>query len=129
MSFPTDYLRQYQAVTSDEEQFVVKVKEWCDVRGFVVTRREDPFLGLVSRVRVDVFGRSASEVESTLLEYAKRCDMAAVRPSCSYDECVIERNLLEEWGAEYSWKGRLTIHPDIGRVTSSERAKAVVAES
>jgi hypothetical protein len=126
MSFPTDYLRQYEPITSDEEQFVAKLKEWCDVRGFVVTRQEDPFPGLVSRVRVDAFGRSASEVESTLLEYGKRCDMAAVRPSCSYGECVIERNLNEEWGAEYSWKGRLVIHPDIGQVTSSERAKQAI---
>lgn len=127
MSFPTDYLRQYEPITSDEEQFVAKLKEWCEVRGFVVTRREDALPGLISRVRLDAFGRSAAEVEATLLDYATRSDMAAERQSCAYGECVIERNLLEEWGDSYSWKGRFVLHPDIGQVTSSERAKEVLA--
>jgi hypothetical protein len=94
--------------------------------GFSVTLVEKPLEGIVARVQIDTYGTSASEVESTLLSYGSRCDAATERRSVSYGRCVIERNLEEEWGDNYSWKGRLVLHPDIGMMPSSERAKEAI---
>lgn len=117
MSFPTDYLRDGGDVSSSDPE-----------RGLVATRIADHFDGVIARVRIDAYGTSAAEIEATLLEYATRCDMATERPSVSYGQCVIERNLEEQWGADYSWKGRLVLHPDIGMLPSSERASAAIDE-
>jgi hypothetical protein len=96
--------------------------------GFAVTRVCPPFAGQIARVQIDVYGESASEVESTLLEYAERCDAASQASEVAYGRCVIERNLEEEWGATYSWRGRLVLHPTIGTIPSSARAAAHVAD-
>lgn len=100
-----------------------------DRAGLVATRKIDPFAGQVARVQIDAFGESAAEVESTLLNFGGRCDAAAQAAEVSYGRCVIERNLEEQWGATYSWRGRLTLHPTIGTIPSSERAAKVIGES
>ena len=92
----------------------------------VVTLVADPYPGQVARVRIDAYGESAAEVEATLLEMAKRCDAATQASECSYGECVIERNLEEQWGATYSWRGRILLHSTIGTAPGAERAAAAV---
>jgi hypothetical protein len=89
-----------------------------------VTHAVPPFPGQVARVRVDAFGESAAEVEVTLLAYGGRCDAASQASECQYGECVIERNLEEQWGATYSWRGRLILTPSIGSVPAAGRAAA-----
>lgn len=95
--------------------------------GMVVTLRKEPYPGQVGRVRIDAFGESASEVEATLLEYAGRCDAATQASEVTYGECVIERNLEEQYGAPYSWRGRMILHPTIGTIESSQRATEALA--
>lgn len=126
MSFPTDYLADAGS-DQDEGRKQEEVWEYLDARKLVATRREDRLPGCVSRVRIDVFGRTAAEVESTLLQFGGRCDSASEAHGCAYGECVIERNLQEEWGDYYSWKGRLVLHPNIGEMTASERAKEALS--
>lgn len=131
MSFPVDYLKDPVTTgyvhTRDHEE-AVRIRAWLDERDLVATRVEGPFAGQVARVKIDVFGESAAEVEATLLAYGARCDAALQALSCSYGETVIERNLEERWGATYSWRGRMTLHPEIGTIESSQRAKNVVAQ-
>lgn len=71
--------------------------------------------GEITRVRFDAYGPSAAQVSDTLVGFASQVDGLLAVPECSYGECVIERNLTEADGEDYSWKGRLTIHPCIGR--------------
>lgn len=99
-----------------------------DEAGLVATLMMPHFDGAVARVRIDAYGKSASEIEATLLQFAERCDAASQANGCSYGECVIERNLEEQWGESYSWRGRLVLHPNIGMMPSSERAAAAIAE-
>lgn len=101
---------------------------FLDKHGLVAAQKTAPFAGQIARVQIDVYGESASEVESTLLEYAARCDAASQATEVTYGRCVIERNLEEEWGATYSWRGRLVLHPTIGTIPSSARAAAHVAD-
>lgn len=97
--------------------------------GFAVSRVFEPYPGQVARVQIDAYGESASEVEATLLAYAERAGAGLQSAECSYGRCVIERNLEEEWGATYSWRGRLVLHPTIGSLPSSSRAAAIVEEA
>lgn len=96
--------------------------------GFAISRIEPPFAGQIARVQIDSYGETAGEVEATLLNYAGRCDAASQASEVAYGRCVIERNLEEEWGATYSWRGRLVLHPTIGTIPSSERAAAAIGE-
>lgn len=125
MPFPTDYLKQDGAVFA-QSGLVPQMREWLEANYLVATRKCPSLAGQVARVQIDVYGESASEVEATLLEYATRCDAATERQSVSYGRCVIERNLEEDWGDSYSWRGRLVLHPDIGTIPSSERAAAAM---
>lgn len=127
MGYPTDYLAGDAGSNGEEGEREREVSTWLAKRNLVATRREEDLVGVVARVRIDVFGSSASEVEATLLAYGKRCDAAANRPSCAYGECVIERNLAEEWGNHFSWRGRLILHPDVGTEQTSQRIKDQVA--
>lgn len=73
------------------------------------------FRGSVARVRIDAYGPSAGDVEWRLLDAASKIDSAIQSFETEYGQCVVERNLEEEWGAAYSWRGRLTIKPCLGR--------------
>lgn len=97
--------------------------------GMSVTRVFDPYPGQVARVQIDVYGESAAEVEATLLAYAERAGAGLQASACPYGRCVIERNLEEEWGATYSWRGRLTLNPTIGMIPSSKRAAAAMHDT
>jgi len=92
-----------------------EIRDWLTVRGLVATERHKPFPGQIARVKIDVYGASAMEVHATLMEYAPRCDSAAETSECSYGQTVIERNLEVADGELYSWKGRITLHPSLGR--------------
>ena len=132
MSYPVNYLKVKEPSTGDPEYDALDAAEvartlaFLEDRNLVATRPYDPFAGQVARIRVDVYGESAHEVEQTLLAFAERCDAASQASEVSYGECVIERNLQEEWGATYSWKGRITLHPTIGTISTSKRAAAAV---
>lgn len=69
----------------------------------------------VSRIRFDVYGASASEVSDGLHNAANSVPQ---QNSCagfpSYGETVIERCLETPDGENYSWKGRLSVCPEIG---------------
>lgn len=69
---------------------------------------------MISRVRIDAYGTEPAELHAELLAMATACDNLTGRPSCAYGEQVIERNLTEEDGTSFAWKGRITIHPDVG---------------
>lgn len=130
MAFPVNYLVDGVTngyLTSDESERAKEIAAFLDQRDLVATRKHDPFPGQIARVRIDAYGESASEVEATLLEYASRCDAAMQASECAYGECVIERNLEEQWGETYSWRGRLILHPTIGSIPSSERAANAVS--
>lgn len=71
--------------------------------------------GEITRVRFDAYGPHAADVSDRLIGFATQVDGLLGVIECSYGECVIERNLGEEDGTPYAWKGRLTIHPSIGR--------------
>lgn len=128
MSFPTDYLKDDGYVGTANAERAAEIRDWLASHGLVATRLCDPLEGLVARVRIDVFGKSASEIEATLLEYASRCDSASERGEVTYGQCVIERNLDEQWGESYSWKGRLVLEPNNGVLPVSRRAAAAIAE-
>lgn len=114
------------ADTKEASEKLYEVGQYLEDAGLVAAQRCQPFAGQIARVQIDAFGESAAEVESTLLEYATRCDAAAQASETNYGRCVIERNLEEEWGATYSWRGRLTLTPTIGTIASSERAAATI---
>lgn len=109
-----------------DPRYIADVLRFLDAYGYTVTRECDPFGGQIARVQIDAYGESAAEVESTLLEYGTRCDAASQAPEVGYGRCVIERNLEEEWGKTYSWRGRLVLHPTIGTLPSSERAASAI---
>lgn len=92
-----------------------RIREWLAARGLVATQVRKPFAGQVARVKIDVYGESAMEVHATLMEYAPRCDSATQVPECAYGQTVIERNLEVADGELYSWRGRITLHPTLGR--------------
>lgn len=130
MGYPTDYLRliEEECGTSDQAAELAQVRAVLAKHrpDLVVARQHPPFGGQIARVRIDAYGESAGEVEATLLEYASRCDAASQASEVAYGECVIERNLDEEWGKTYSWRGRLILHPTIGSIPSTERAVAAL---
>lgn len=97
--------------TAPSSPYIADVIRFLDAYGYTVTRECEPFAGQVARVQIDVYGESAAEVESTLLEFGTRCDAASQASEVEYGRCVIERNLEEEWGKTYSWRGRLTLNP------------------
>ena len=137
MSYPVDYIKAMVEghLTSSLDDYpapsgsVREIQEWLAGQGLVATRIHEPLQGLIARVRIDAVGKSAAEIEATLLEYASRCDGAMEVNECSYGECVIERNLEEQWGDSYSWRGRITLHPSIGSIPKSSRAAAAVVTS
>lgn len=69
---------------------------------------------MISRIRIDAYGSTASNVEEQLLDFAVKCDQATGATECSYGEMVIERQLTEEYGTAFAFKGRQTLHPSIG---------------
>lgn len=95
-----------------------------NAHGLAVSRIYDPYGGQVARVQIDAYGESAAEVESTLLTYSERAGAALQASECSYGRCVIERNLEEQWGDTFSWRGRLVLHPTIGVEGSTQRKRA-----
>lgn len=125
MSYPADYAFQVRKEWgAPGETTTYKLRDLIAAlgeAGYVVTRTCEPFGGQVAKVKVEAFGESASEVERTLREYGTRCDAASQSHECSWGEMVIERNLLEADGEIYSWKGRLTLHPVIGRQPAASR--------
>lgn len=133
MGFPVDYLRDINvgddSFTPEDRVFANQVRAFLDEHGLVATRVCDPFGGQIARVQIHAYGESAAEVESSLLEFGSRCSAASQVGEVSFGGCVIERNLDEEWGATYSWQGRLTLHPSIGSMPNSERAAAAIRDA
>lgn len=66
---------------------------------------------MVTRVRIDAEGASATEVEATLFAVADSLD-ATYRWHASRGEQVIERQLAEPPGFT-AYRGRLTLHPNV----------------
>jgi hypothetical protein len=69
---------------------------------------------MISRIRIDAYGRTASDVEAQLLDFATACDEKVGASSCAYGEMVIERQLEEPYGSDFAFKGRQLLHPSIG---------------
>lgn len=73
---------------------------------------------MISRIRIEAYGRAASDVEHQLLAFGEKCDVALNVVSCASGEMVIERQLAEPYGSEFGFKGRYTLYPDIGTAPS-----------
>lgn len=69
---------------------------------------------MISRIRIETYGRCASHVEEQLLEFAAHCDEKIGASECAYGEMVIERQLEEPYGSEFAFKGRQILHPSLG---------------
>jgi hypothetical protein len=67
---------------------------------------------MISRIRLDAFGRTAAEVEATLYDHADEIEKLLGVPT-AHGECHIERTLAVPVDTVCDWSGRLLLHPDI----------------
>lgn len=136
MSYPTNYAQDvlknypFPEESADLLGRHTRRERVCDLKqilnhleahGYVVTRVDAPLEGAIGSVKIRALGKSAAEVEMTLLSYGTRCDSAAEASECSYGEMVIERNLQVPYGESGSWQGRLTIYPTLGALPEHGR--------
>lgn len=66
---------------------------------------------MISRIRLDAYGKTADEVERTLYPHADEIERI-LNVFVSRGECVIERQMKEPDDSIYAFSGRLTLHPD-----------------
>jgi hypothetical protein len=80
-------------------------------------------IGMISRIRIDGFGHSASEVETWLWAAASRMN-DDLQLDASFGEQVIERDLPEPHGSRHAFRGRLTLHPNTAENARQEALSA-----
>lgn len=67
---------------------------------------------MISRIRMDAYGRAAEDVANVLENHAKLIEeMLGV--SVCFGEQVIERQLDAPRDSALAWRGRMNLHPDI----------------
>jgi hypothetical protein len=67
---------------------------------------------MISRVRLEAFGPTASAVDAVLIEAARRIDEAVFLDAVRGEQ-VIERVFEEPDGSRHAFKGRLLLHPNV----------------
>ena len=68
---------------------------------------------MISRIRIEAFGPSARVIEDVLIDATLKFE-EALGTDIMRGECVIERQMDEPENTNFSFKGRLILHPDIG---------------
>lgn len=78
---------------------------------------------MLTRVRLEARGASATEVELILYPHAEHIERL-LNVTVGRGECVIERDRAEPDGP-FAWKGRLVLHPDMSDepLTLAQRAE------
>lgn len=77
---------------------------------------------MISRIRLDAYGKSPEDVANTLYPHADLIEGPAVLGvPVSRGECVIERQLGEPEGSAFAFRGRLVLHPDISTTAGAAR--------
>lgn len=79
---------------------------------------------MISRIRIDAYGRSAQHCDDALNRYAVWAqEKFGLR--CSFGERVLEHQVNEPLGSDFYYKGRITIHfellTDEGAATHESR--------
>jgi hypothetical protein len=65
---------------------------------------------MISRIRIDAYGKTPNEVADTLYPHADEIEKV-LGVGVSRGECVIEAQLAEPQDSDFAFKGRLNLHP------------------
>ncbi len=81
---------------------------------------------MISRIRLDAFGRTPDAVSETLYPHADLIEKMLGVDVCR-GECVIERQLAEPEGSLFAFKGRLLLLPDISEACEADYVEGTSA--